>query len=75
MSLQFAGAVIESEEVGVAVEGDVGLAKGVRVAGSVAVTNAGVGFDGVGPAMETWHAVSRLATKATVKSDLLMVRF
>jgi hypothetical protein len=25
--------------------------------------------------METWHAVSRLATKPTVKSDLLMVRF
>ena len=75
MSLQLAGAVIESEDVGVAVAGDVGLAKGVRVAGSVAVTNGGVGLGGVGAAMETSQAVSSPATNATVKIDLLMYPF
>jgi hypothetical protein len=73
--LQLAGAVIESEDVGDAVAGDVGLAKGVRVAGNVAVTNGGVGLRGVGAAMETSQAVSSPATNPTVMIDLLIYPF
>ena len=66
---------MESEDVGVAVEGEVGLAKGVRVAGSVAVTKGGVGLGGVGAAMETSHAASSPAANASVKVDLLIYPF
>ena len=66
---------MDIEDVGVAVEGEVGLANGVRVAGSVAVTNGGVGLGGVGAAMETSHAVSNPAANASVIVVLLIYPF
>ena len=72
MFVQLGAAVIESEEVGVRVAGEVGLPNGVRVAGRVAVTNGGVGLGGVGVAMETSQADSSPAINPSTRIDLRM---
>jgi hypothetical protein len=75
LSLQLASAVTESVAGVCVVAGRVaGVVNGVFVGGSVAVTNLGVVFDGVGVDMETQDARANAAVEA-VNNKLLMFLF
>ena len=73
VSLQLAGAVSESPGVPVAVV--VGVRMGVRVAGSVAVTNTGVAPGGVGADTVTSQALKTIARHAAARTLVRMPRF
>ncbi len=72
VSLQFAGAVIEIPGVPVTVPVADGLAYGVLVAGSVAVTKSGVGFDWAGPESDTSQALNAATPMNAIQYPFLI---
>jgi hypothetical protein len=70
-----AGAVIESPGVPVRFGVLEGVAKGVRVAGSVAVIKPGVGEASAGAESVIWQALSAAAVTRTIKCLRRMAAF